>query len=94
MQHGCHPQSVAQPRGICLHVGALATLFLGISHLKEVVEGDLLSLCTVVNLSNHTWHVILLLVYVAYNPSVIWIYQDLNLGIVESSRLIIISLQT
>jgi len=29
-----HPHSVAHPHGVCLHVGAAATLFLGIFLLK------------------------------------------------------------
>ena len=61
MQHGYHHHSVAHPPGVCLHIGAVATLFLGISMLKEVVEGDLPSLCNVVNLSDDTWHMLLLL---------------------------------
>ena len=87
MQHGCHPHPVAQPTRVSLLIGVVATLFLGISVLKEVIEGDLPSLCDVVNLSYDTWHVLLLLlVNVAHNPRFIWIYKDRNLGIVESFR--------
>ena len=69
MQHGCHPHPVAQPTRVSLLIGVVATLFLGISVLKEVIEGDLPSLCDVVNLSYDTWHVLLLLlVNVADNP--------------------------
>ena len=86
MQYGCHPHPVAHPTRVCLLIGAVATLFLGISVLNEVVEGDLPSLWDVVNLSDDTWHVLLLLVDVAENPRFIWIYKDWNLGIVESFR--------
>jgi hypothetical protein len=54
--------------------------------LNKVVEGDLPSICSVVNLSDDTWHVLLLLVDVAENSRFIWIYKDRNLGIVESFR--------
>ena len=87
MQHGCHPHPVAHPARVCLLVGAVATLFLGILLLKEVVEGDLPSLCDVVNLSYDTWHVLLLLlVNVADNPRFNWIYMDQNLGVVDCFR--------
>jgi len=87
MQHGCHPHPVAHPTRVCLLVDAAATLFLGISVLKEVVEGDLPSLYDVVNLSYDTWHVLLLLlVNMADNPRFIWIYKDQNLGIVDYFR--------
>jgi len=69
MQHGCHRHPVAHPTRVSLLVGAVATLFLGIFVLKEVVEGDLPSLCNVVNLSYDTWHaLLLLLVNVVDNP--------------------------
>ena len=72
---------------VCLLVGAVVTLFLGISVLKEVVEGDLPSLCHVENLSYETWHVLLLLlVNVADNPRFNWIYMDRNLGVVDCFR--------
>ena len=87
MQHGCHPHPVAHPTRVCLLVCAVVTLFLGISVLKEVVEGDLPSLYDVVNLSYDTWHVLrLLLVNVANNPRFIRIYKDQNLGIVDYFR--------
>jgi len=86
MQHGCHPHPVAHPTRVCLLIGAVATLFLGISVLNEVVEGDLPSIWDVVNQSDDTWHVLLLLLDVAENPRFIWIYKDRNLGIVESFR--------
>ena len=87
MQHGCHPHPVAHPTRVCLLIGAVATLFLGISVLKEVVEGDLPSLYDVVNLSYDTWHVLLLLlVNVADNPRFIRIYKDQNLGIIVYFR--------
>ena len=86
MQHGCHPHPVAHPTRVCLLIGAVATLFLGILLLKEVVEGDQPSLCDVVNLSYDTWHVLLLLVNVADNPRFIWIYKDRNHGIVDCFR--------
>ena len=86
MQHGCHPHPVAHPTRVCLLIGAVATLFLGMSVLNEVVEGDLPSIWDVVNQSDDTWHVLLLLLDVAENPRFIWIYKDRNLGIVESFR--------
>ena len=86
MQHGCHPHPVAHPTRVCLLVGAVATLFLGILLLKEVIEGDQPSLYDVVNLSYDTWHVLLLLVNVADNPKFIWIYKDRNHGIVDYFR--------
>jgi len=88
MQLGCHPHPVAHLTRVCLLVGAVATLFLGIFVLKEVVEGDLPSLCDVVNLSYDTWHVLLLLllVNVADNPRFNWIYMDRNLGVVDCFR--------
>ena len=87
MQHGCHPHPVAHTTRVCLLVGAVATLFLGISVLKEVVEGNLPSFCNVVNLIYDTWHVLLLLlVNVADNPRFIRIYKDQNLGIVDYFR--------
>jgi len=88
MQYGCHLHPVAHPTRVCLLVGAVVTLFLGISVLKEVVEGDLPSLYDVVNRSYGTWHVLLLLllVNVADNPRFIRIYKDQNLGIVDYFR--------
>ena len=56
---GYHPHSLSHPPGVSL--------------LKEVVEGDLSSLCAVVNLSYNSWHVIPLLVDVGHNPRFIWI---------------------
>ena len=68
---------VAHPTSVCLPIGAVATLFIGILLLKEVVEGDLPSLYDVVNLSYDRWHVLLLLlVNVADNPRFIRIYKD------------------